>query len=146
MNRSLPSDGLPLRCGVFHLLGGPLPSSATEVKALIIFLAVISIVTLPFTAALNALVIMAVKTKSRMRAIKSNILLACLATTDLMVGVIVQPIFISLMITIVREEITTTSCVLQTFTQFVKRRPVSDFSCPPWLDKWGKISLHEAPL
>ena len=29
-------------------------------------------------------------------------------------------IFISLMITIVREEITTTSCVLQTFTQFIK--------------------------
>lgn len=40
------------------------------------------------------------------------------------------------MITIVREEITTTSCVLQTFAQFV-----SDFSCPPWPDKWGKISL-----
>lgn len=51
---------------------------------------------------------------------KTNILLACLATTDLMVGVIVQPIFISLRITVVREEITTTSCVLQTFTQFVK--------------------------
>ena len=32
---------------------------------------------------------MAVKTKSRLRAIMSNILLACLATTDLMVGVIV---------------------------------------------------------
>jgi len=53
MNRSLPSDGLPLRCGVFHLLGGSLPSSVTEVKALLIFLAVISIVTLPFTAALT---------------------------------------------------------------------------------------------
>ena len=63
---------------------------------------------------------MAVKTKSRIRAIKTNIRLACLATTDLMVGVIVPPIFISLMITIVGEEITTTSCVLQTFTKFVK--------------------------
>ena len=63
---------------------------------------------------------MAVKTKSRIRVIKTNILLACLATTDLMVGVIVQPVLITLMITIVREEITTTSCVLQTFTQFIK--------------------------
>ena len=71
--RSLPSDGLPLRCGVLYLLGGSLPSSATEVKALLIFLTAISIVTLPFTATLNALVIMAVKTKSRTRVIKTNI-------------------------------------------------------------------------
>ena len=110
---------LPPGCGVYSLLGGPLPPSATEVKAFLIFLAVISSVTFPFTAALNALVIMAVKTKSRMRAIKSNILLACLATTDLTVGVIVQPMFIALMITIVQGNITTRSCSLQNITKFV---------------------------
>ena len=99
MNRSLPSHKIiPPGCAVYITLGGTLPPSATEVEALLIFFAVISIVTFPFTAALNAFVIVAVKTKSRMRANKSNILLACLATTDLMVGVIVQPLFTTLMI------------------------------------------------
>ena len=118
MNESLPNQGmLPPGCTVYMTLGGPLPSSATELKILLIFFAVISIVTFPFTAALNTLVIMAVKTKSRMRAIKSNILLACLATTDLMVGVIVQPMFIASVIIIVQGKITTRSCELQSITQ-----------------------------
>ena len=92
MNGSQPShEMIPPECG--GLLGGLLPPSATEAKAVVIFLAVISIVTFPFTVALNALVIIVVKMKSRLRANKSNILLACLATTDLMVGVIVQPMF-----------------------------------------------------
>ncbi|KAL9980470.1 hypothetical protein ACROYT_G009070 [Oculina patagonica] len=53
-------------CGVFTILGGTLPPSATEAKAVLLFLAVINIVTFPFTAALNALamVIIAVKKKS----------------------------------------------------------------------------------
>ena len=114
MNESFASQRMfPPGCTVYITLGGPPPSSATELKAFLIFLAVISIVTFPFTAALNVLVIMAVKTKSRMRAIKSNILLACLATTDLMVGVIVQPMFTALTITIVRGETTTKMCTLQ---------------------------------
>ena len=118
MNESLPSQGmLPPECTVFIILGGPPPSSATELKVLLIFLAVISTLTIPFTAALNALVIVAVKTKSRMRALKSNILLACLAATDLMVGVIVQPMFIALMTMIIRGKITTRSCVFQKITQ-----------------------------
>ena len=108
----------PPGCTIYIALGGPPPSSATELKALLIFLAVISIVTFPFTAAFNALVIMAVKTKSRVRAIKSNILLACLATTDLMVGVIAQPMFTALLITIVQGEITTKTCTLQYVFQF----------------------------
>ena len=120
MNVSRQSQALlPPGCGVYSLLGGALPPSATEVKAFLIFLAVISSVTFPFTAALNLLVVMAVKTKSRMRAIKPNILLACLATTDLTVGVIVQPMFIALMITIVQGNITTRSCSLQNITKFV---------------------------
>ena len=119
MNESPPSQMmLPPGCTVYITLGGPPPSSATELKALLIFLAVISLIIFPFTAALNALVIMAVKTKSRMRAIKSNILLASLATTDLMVGVIVQPMFTALMITIVRGETTRKTCTLQNVFQF----------------------------
>ena len=119
MNESrLILEVIPPKCSIYILLGGALPSSATEVKALLIFLAVISIVTFPLTAALNVLVIMATKTNSQMRANKSCILLACLATTDLMVGVIVQPMFTALMVTIVRGEATTKTCTLQRVAQF----------------------------
>ena len=115
MNGSQPShEMIPPECGV--LQGGLLPPSATEAKAVLIFLAVINIVIFPFTAALNALVIIAVKMKSRLRAHKSNILLACLATTDLMVGVIVQPMFAALMITAALGKTATGSCALQTLT------------------------------
>ena len=115
MNGNQPShDMIPPQCIIHILLGGPLPSSASEVQAFLIFLAVINIVTFPFTAALNALVITAVKMKSRLRAHKSNTLLACLATTDLMVGVIAQPMFVGLIITIIiGDEAKTESCALQ---------------------------------
>jgi len=53
--------------------------------------AVFSLVTCPFTILLNALVIIAVKTKRRLQT-HSNMLLACLALTDLMVGLVVQPL------------------------------------------------------
>ena len=67
MNGSLPNQGvLPAGYRITTVLEGTLPSSAIEVKALLIFLVVISIVTFPFTA---ALAIMAVKTTFRMRAI-----------------------------------------------------------------------------
>ncbi|KAL9980178.1 hypothetical protein ACROYT_G008727 [Oculina patagonica] len=97
----LSQEMIPPACSMYISLGGMLPPSATEAKAFLIFLAGINIVTFPFTAVLNALVIIAVKTKARLRANKSNILLAFLATTDLMVGVIIQPLFAALMITFV---------------------------------------------
>ena len=52
---------------------------------------VLNFVVCPFTCFLNALVIVAVKTKRRLQT-HSNILLACLALTDLIVGVVVQPL------------------------------------------------------
>ena len=51
-----------------------------------------SIIVVP-TILLNALVIFAVKTQNQLRT-NSNILLACLATTDLLTGVVVQPVSI----------------------------------------------------
>ena len=117
MNGSQPNhEVVPPECVIYVTLGGLLPPSATEAKALLIFLAVINIITSPFTVALNALVTIAAKMKSRLRAHKSNILLACLATTDLMVGVIVQPMFAALIITMVLGETTTGSCALQVIT------------------------------
>jgi len=63
MNESLPSQGmLPLGCGIYFTLEGPPPSSATELKSLLIFLAIISIVTFLVSTALYALVVTEVKT------------------------------------------------------------------------------------
>ena len=56
--------------------------------------AALNIFTFPLSILLNSLVIVAVKTKRRLRT-KSNISLACLATTDFTVGLIVQPLVIT---------------------------------------------------
>ena len=110
---------IPPECVMYYLLGGKLPSSAAEAKAVLIFLIIINIVTSLFAAAFNSLVIMAVRTKTRLRTNKSNILLACLAVTDLAVGVIVQPMFIAVLITVVLGETTRASCALQAATQLM---------------------------
>ena len=54
---------------------------------------IINSITCPFTVLLNVLVIMAVKRRPRLRT-NGNILLACLAATDVLTGLIVQPSFI----------------------------------------------------
>ena len=53
----------------------------------------INSITCPFTVLLNVLVIMAAKRRRRLRS-KTNILLACLAVTDLLTGLVAQPSFI----------------------------------------------------
>lgn len=54
---------------------------------------VINSVTFPFTVLLNVLVITAVRRRTRLQS-KTNILLACLAATDVSTGLVVQPSFI----------------------------------------------------
>jgi len=55
---------------------------------------ILNILSFPVTILMNALVIMAVKTRPRLQS-KYNILLACLAGTDLLVGAASQPTFIA---------------------------------------------------
>lgn len=120
MNSTLPRDEMgPPICQMQVFLGGRLPPSATEAKAVLTFLTIINILVIPLTIVLNAMVIAAVKTKSRMRANKSNILLACLATTDLMVGVVVQPLFTALLITIIHGVQTSGSCIVEVAAHLV---------------------------
>lgn len=64
---------------------------------LLILAAVLEIVSCPFTILLNALVMVAVKTKRRLQT-HPNILLASLALADLMVGLVVHPMHIILII------------------------------------------------
>lgn len=66
-------------------------NAALEVSYIITI--IINSITFPFTIFLNVLVIMAVKTRPRLRT-NSNILLACLAVTEALAGVLGQPSYI----------------------------------------------------
>ncbi|XP_078363931.1 trace amine-associated receptor 13c-like [Oculina patagonica] len=59
----------------------------------IIITVIFNCITCPFTVLLNVLVIMAVKRRPRLQTY-TNILLACLAVTDTLTGLLVQPTFI----------------------------------------------------
>ena len=67
-------------------------------KAGIIVNTIILIIAFPFTITLNAMVMIAVKVKPQLRVHKSNILLALLASTDFVVGALVQPTYIVVLI------------------------------------------------
>ena len=69
-------------------------SSANSFYGFLVAAAVLNLAACPFTIFLNALVLVAVKIKRRLQA-HSNILLACLALTDLMVGLVAQPLHIT---------------------------------------------------
>ena len=58
-----------------------------------VFTLIISFITCPFMFLFNVMVIMAVKRRRRLQT-NSNILLACLAATDALTGLITQPAFI----------------------------------------------------
>ena len=58
-----------------------------------IIIIILNTITIPCTVILNVLVIKAVKTTPRLRT-KNNILLACLAVTDALTGLLGQPLFI----------------------------------------------------
>ena len=79
-----------------------------------IFIIIVHLITFPFTVVLNALVMIAVKFKPRLRSHKSNSLLALLASTDFTVGAIVHPTFIVVLVMFLLEE-PSAYCVLQVF-------------------------------
>ena len=70
---------------------GGTPNDPPEVHLIITI--IINIITSPVTVLLNVLVIMAVKKRPRLQSYP-NILLACLAATDVSTGLIAQPSFI----------------------------------------------------
>ena len=91
-------------CEADLLLGEKLQQPSPVAVTALIFTIIIHILSFPFTAGLNALVMLAVKTKSRLRANKSNILLALLASTDFTVGIFVQPSFIVVLVMFLLDE------------------------------------------
>ena len=89
MNSTTDSTTL-LSCGVAFLPITP-EKISPDLRAVFILRIVVNAFTCPLIVFLNILVMVAVKTKRQLRN-KSNIALACLATTDLLVGLIVQPL------------------------------------------------------
>ena len=86
------------RCS-FHLAQNGMPEwrpsfLTSEMSATLLSLTIINLLVCPCTIFFNILVMMAVKTNSRLRN-KYNALLACLAGTDLITGVLGQPVFIA---------------------------------------------------
>ena len=79
-------------CEVIPL--GTLDHTTQEAYGWLVFITVISLITCPITTGLNTLIMIAVKTKHRVKT-KSNIALASLSSTDAVMGVIGQPLFIS---------------------------------------------------
>lgn len=86
------SGTIPSECVMYNFLGGKLDDTTTEAYAVLVFIIVASIASCPFTILLNVLVIVAVKTKHRLKT-NSNIVLGCLAVTDGLMGVVAQPMF-----------------------------------------------------
>ena len=79
-------------CGSDPYLGLPIPERLSpELRAVFTFRIAVNAISCPFVILLNILVMVAVKTKRQLRT-KSNVSLACLATTDLVVGLLVQPL------------------------------------------------------
>ncbi|XP_078344020.1 uncharacterized protein LOC144629667 [Oculina patagonica] len=97
-----PSIGKENDCKSFFFEIIPLRYSAADsFRGMLVAAAVLSLAACPFTILLNALVMVAVKTKRRLQ-INPNILLACLALTDLMVGLIAQPLYITKIILLLK--------------------------------------------
>ena len=120
MNSSVPSNKfIPSGCEVYKTLGGRINETSTCTQTFLIIIVVINIITVPFTVVLNALVMIAVKMKSRLRMHKSNIALALLASTDFVVGVLMQPSLIALTITVLLDSTSSASCSFQVFATAV---------------------------
>ena len=98
MNNS--SEAIQDECLVYILWGGKMKNPSLGAQVVFVVNIIINVFTFPFTAFLNALVMFAVKTKRRLRAHKSHIIIALLATTDFTVGILIQPATVAWLVVI----------------------------------------------
>ena len=106
-----------LNCVVNSLTGDKPVDFSIFANAVLIAFIVIHATTCPITILLNLLVMIAVKTKARLQR-KSNIALACLASTDLLVGFAAQPLLIAVMVNLLKGDTTTGVCSLHIAVRF----------------------------
>lgn len=117
MNSSeVSSPAIPAECGKLNNL-------TSEVYASVVSTTVINTVTFPFIIVLNLLVMIVVKTKPRLSMLRttSNVVVACLAATDLMVGLIVQPLRIPVAVFVLQGDSSSESCELQATLRHLTR-------------------------
>ena len=107
----------PGNCVVYSFIGGKPDHLSHLSYAILTALIVIHTTTCPFTIVLNLLMMIAVKTKGRMQSM-SNMALACLALPDVMVGLVVQPLFIAHIWNIIQGETTASACSIQIALRF----------------------------
>ena len=105
-----------LSCGFAIFPLNPTRISPDFHAAFILIIAVNALIC-PLIVLLNILVMVAVKNKRQLHT-KSNIALACLATTDLVIGLVVQPLHITSGTLIVKGE-ANTFCTLADVTQTI---------------------------
>ena len=110
-------NDFPVNCVVYSLIGGKPDHLSDLAYAILVALIVIHATTCPFAILLNMLVMIAVKTKPRLQNM-SNIALACLASTDVMVGLVVQPFLTALMVDLIQGKTTADVCSVQIATGY----------------------------
>ena len=113
----------PVECLICELVGEVPQHLSAQAYTVLVLNIIILAVTCPFTVLLNLLTIIAVKMKARLQRM-SNIALACLATTDLLVGFLGQPLFISFAISVLQCKSTTEVRRLQNSVKY----PLNFFS------------------
>ena len=114
------SGTISVECEIYEYLGGRLDRSSTWAYGILIFITVLNIITCPFNIGLNTLVMIAVKTKARLKT-NHNTTLCCLALTDVLVGILAQPLFSAATILTVQGETSNKYCTLQRFSKIVVR-------------------------
>ena len=100
-------------CTLYNDMGGKPNQFSSLAYTVVVFTVIFNATTLPFTILLNLLVMVAVATKGRLQS-KSNVAIACLATADLLVGIIGQPLMIAVTITTLQSKTTIETCLVQT--------------------------------
>ena len=112
LSATLTSGTVSHESETYHFLRGSPYHTATEAYGLPIFITVVKIVTCSLTIILNVLVIIAVKTKARLKT-NPNIALSSLALTDVLLGKIAQPVLSAVTISTLQGETFNKDCTRQ---------------------------------
>ena len=119
-NDTFGSGTTPSECGIYAFLGGNIDQTNSGSQGVLVLLIIMSIIASPLTTVLNALVIIAVKTKPRLKT-KSNSMLGCLAVTDGLMGMFGFPIFIAARISTLQADTSSEFCTVTDLSRNVVR-------------------------
>lgn len=122
MNSSATSDAqiTPSECEIQSYLQGGHGQTALEVYVVLALIASVNVITCPFTIVLNTLVIVSVNNKLRLKT-NSNLVLGCLATTDWIMGIIGQPLFVAWIAIILQGKASSVNCSVMQLAKSVIR-------------------------